>query len=90
MVPQHFVTVLFALATTAGQVAGRAAAAAPRFEPTPCPFAADDSTLKHIRCGYVAVPENHAKSDSRRLKLAVAILKRFKEINIRQFEQLKG
>ena len=77
MVPQRFATVLFAaaLATTAGQVAGDSAAAAPRFEPTPCPFAADDSTLKHIRCGYVAVPENRAKPDARRLKLAVAILK---------------
>jgi pimeloyl-ACP methyl ester carboxylesterase len=31
--------------------------------------------LKQVRCGYVAVPENRAIPDGRRLKLAVAILR---------------
>ena len=75
MVSQRFVAVLFAAALAlAVQVAGRAAAA-PQFELAPCPFPADDAILRQVRCGFVAVPENRAIPDGRRLKLAVAILK---------------
>jgi pimeloyl-ACP methyl ester carboxylesterase len=64
-----------AVATLAAQDTGRAAAAVPRFEVAPCPFPADDTVLKHVRCGYLEILENRAKPDGRRLKLAVAILK---------------
>ena len=74
MVTLRFAAVSFAtaLATFAAEPT---ASEMPRFEPAPCPFPADDTTLKQVRCGYVAVPENRAQPDSRRLKLAVAILK---------------
>src|SRR5918995_4722963 len=77
MVAQRFVAVLFAtaFASMASQEAGRAAAAPPRFELAPCPFAADDIVLKQVRCGYLSVPENRSIPDGRRLKLSVAILK---------------
>ena len=77
MVTHRFVTVSLAtaLATLAAHAGERSAFETPRFETAPCPFPADDATLKQVRCGYVAVPENRAKADSRRFKLAVAILK---------------
>jgi pimeloyl-ACP methyl ester carboxylesterase len=76
MVRQRLFAVLFATvaAMIAVQDAGRAAPN-PRFEVAPCPFPADDSILKQVRCGYLEVLENRAKPDGRRLKLAVAILK---------------
>jgi pimeloyl-ACP methyl ester carboxylesterase len=76
MVRQRLFAVLFA--TVVAMVAApdvRLAATTPRFELAPCPFPADDSVLKHVRCGYLEVPENRGKPGSRRLKLAVAILK---------------
>ena len=77
MVTQRLVAASFAaaLATVATQGAPRAAPQVPRFEPAPCPFPADDSILKHVRCGYLDVAENRARPQGRRLKLAVAILK---------------
>lgn len=77
MVIQRLVALSFAagLATVATQAAARAAAQIPRFELAPCPFPADDSILKHVRCGYLEVLENRARPEGRRLKLAVAILK---------------
>jgi pimeloyl-ACP methyl ester carboxylesterase len=75
MVTERLIAVFFAttLATLAAQ--DRAVPAPPRFEPTPCPFPADDTILKQIRCGYVEVPENRAISKGLRLKLSVAILR---------------
>ena len=79
MVTQRLVAVscATALAALAAPAAERAAAEVPRFELTPCPFPADDSVLKHVRCGYVAVPENRGKQNARQLRISVAILKSF-------------
>ena len=76
MVRQRLPAALFAtvLAMIASQDAGRAATN-PGFEVAPCPFPADDSILKQVRCGYLEVLENRAKPDGRRLKLSVTILK---------------
>ena len=76
MVRQRLLAVLFATAAAAiaAQDAGRAATK-PRFDVAPCPFPADESVLKQVQCGYLQVPENRAKPEGRRLKLAVAILK---------------
>ncbi|GGU33108.1 alpha/beta fold hydrolase [Streptomyces violascens] len=46
-----------------------------RFEPGPCPKTPEPiAVLKGARCGTLAVPENRAKPDSRRIKLGVAIV----------------
>ena len=47
----------------------------PRFEPTPCWVdAAAELGGEGIECGYLVVPERRDRSDSRLLRLAVAIL----------------
>jgi pimeloyl-ACP methyl ester carboxylesterase len=46
------------------------------FEPAPCPIAAPEGVVegKDILCGYVTVPERHAKPNGATLRLAVARL----------------
>jgi len=51
-------------------------AATPTFEPADCPFEVPNDTTGLI-CGYVEVPENRAKPEGRKLRLAVAILESF-------------
>jgi pimeloyl-ACP methyl ester carboxylesterase len=52
-------------------------AAAPRFEPSPCPFtpAADQFEGDTVSCGFVLVPENRSRPEGNRIRLAVAIFK---------------
>ncbi|MCP4606809.1 MAG: alpha/beta fold hydrolase [Proteobacteria bacterium] len=47
----------------------------PRFEPGDCPFSGVDAQDENITCGYLVVPEDRTKMNSRTLKLAVAVLK---------------
>lgn len=46
----------------------------PRFEPAPCPFSAAETAPYLVTCGTVAVVENRAHDDGRRVRLAVAIV----------------
>lgn len=43
-----------------------------RFVPAPCPAAPEE--LKDARCGFLVVPENRARPEGRKLRLAVAIV----------------
>ena len=56
--------------------AGPAQPAVPRFEPAPCAFldvAADWASQQRIACGWLHVHESRGKTDSRTLKLWIAI-----------------
>lgn len=44
----------------------------PRFEPTPCPFNAEQTPGYIVDCGYVAVPEFHSNPTGPIIRLAVA------------------
>lgn len=48
-------------------------AGAPRFEPSACPIQIPAGA--RVECGFLAVPENRTRPDSRTIRLAVAILK---------------
>jgi pimeloyl-ACP methyl ester carboxylesterase len=49
--------------------------ATPQFESASCPTATEPvAALQAARCGYLVVPENRSKPDSRTIRLAVAIV----------------
>jgi pimeloyl-ACP methyl ester carboxylesterase len=52
-----------------------ATATAPVFEASACEMTLPDGQdPAHVTCGFVTVPENRSRSDSRKVKLAVAVL----------------
>ena len=53
--------------------ATHAQASVPRFEPADCPFQIPIG--KTIQCGYLVVPEEHARPDGPTIRLGVAIVK---------------
>lgn len=56
--------------------AGHHAPSMPRFETAPCPKMQEPiEALKHARCGFLLVPENRSISNSRTIRLQVAILR---------------
>lgn len=64
-----------AAATTPGKTS-RATSA--NFENAPCPYKKLDKNLmegKNLQCGYLTVPEEHAKPNGKTIKLPVAIVK---------------
>lgn len=65
---------LLAMLVTSLMLASRAAAAdeTPRFEPTECWFA---TSKDGVDCGYLVVPENRRKDDSRMIRVATAIVR---------------
>lgn len=57
-------------------VAGTTTKAAPaRFEPGACPTNPPVKELQGARCGFLVVPENRTKSNSRTIRLPVAIIR---------------
>ncbi len=46
----------------------------PRFEPSACPIAIPETEKENARCGYLVVPENRSRKDSRLIRLPVIIL----------------
>ena len=56
-------------------VGGHESGSTPRFDPTSCPTTSKPvESLQAARCGYLVVPENRSKPDSRTIRLAVAIV----------------
>ncbi|MEA2176686.1 MAG: hypothetical protein QOD00_4278 [Blastocatellia bacterium] len=47
----------------------------PRFETAPCAIAVPETEKEKARCGYLVVPENRERKESRLIKLPVIILK---------------
>jgi pimeloyl-ACP methyl ester carboxylesterase len=47
----------------------------PRFESAACAIAVPETEKENARCGYLVVPENRGRKDSRLIKLPVIILK---------------
>ncbi len=64
----------FASVTPAASQALPAPGGSTSFQPAPCPFSAAETAPYHITCGTVAVIENRAHDDGRRVKLAVAVV----------------
>src|SRR5579872_5054021 len=63
------------LAISVGPSSTRAAGAVPRFDRADCPFKLDPRVTpgRDVRCGYLTVPEYHARQSGQSLRLAVAI-----------------
>jgi pimeloyl-ACP methyl ester carboxylesterase len=55
--------------------AGHHTPPAPRFQTAPCPKTPEPiAALSHARCGFLSVPENRTRANSRLIRLAVAII----------------
>jgi pimeloyl-ACP methyl ester carboxylesterase len=66
---------ILALTLAATFADSHGAMAAPVFQTAPCPKTPEPtSSLQHSRCGYLIVPENRSKPQSRTIRLAVAIV----------------
>jgi pimeloyl-ACP methyl ester carboxylesterase len=61
------------LTTVEGQTASKNILTVPRFEPGDCVFPIPDTEKARVRCGYLIVPENRQRKNSREIKLPIII-----------------